>query len=255
VTRILAIAVNTCRETVRDRVLYAPAVYAVLLFAAAYVMVRISAGQEVRIVTDLGLAALSAFGVVIAVFIGIRLLAKETERRTLYNVLSKPVSRVEFLLGKYLGLCLTLAVSVAIMTAALYAVLYVLARRLDASLAVAVYLIYWQLALVTALAVLFSTFTTAFLSAVFTVFLYVAGQFSADLRTLERLIASPALAAAAQAAYYLIPNLASFDVKGPVVHGDPVPAALVGLATLYGTLYVGATLLAAALVFRWRDLK
>lgn len=254
-SRIAAIALSTYRETVRDRVLYAPAIYAVLLFLVAYVMVWISAGQQVRVTTDLGLASLTVFGVVIAVFIGIRLLSKETERRTLYNVLSKPVSRAEFLLGKYLGLALTLAVALAIMTVALYVVLFLLSRRVEGAVALAVYLVYWQILLVTALALLFSTFTTAFLSAVFTVFLYVAGQFSADLRALERVIPSPGLARLARVAYYLIPNFGNFDVKGRVVHADPIPATLVGLASLYGLLYVGALLLLAIAVFRRRDLR
>jgi ABC-type transport system involved in multi-copper enzyme maturation permease subunit len=255
VSRIAAIALSTYRETVRDRVLYAPAIYAVVLFLVAYVMAWISAGQEVRVTTDLGLASLTVFGVVIAVFIGIRLLTKETERRTLYNVLSKPVSRAEFLLGKYLGLSLTLAVSMAIMTAALYLVLFVLTGRVEGAIALAVYLVYWQVLLVTALALLFSTFTTAFLSAVFTVFLYVAGQFSADLRHLEEVVPSAAVRRAAEVAYYVIPNLGNFDVKGRVVHGDAIPAALLALATLYGLCYAGAVLLVAVLIFRRRDLK
>ena len=254
-SRVAAIALSTYRETVRDRVLYAPLIYTVVLFLVAYVMVWISAGQEVRVTTDLGLASITIFGVVIAVFIGIRLLSKETERRTLYNVLSKPVSRAEFLLGKYLGLALTMAVTLAIMTVALQLVLLLLSGRLEGAVALAVYLIYWQVLVVTALALLFSTFTTAFLSAVFTVFLYVAGQFSADLQALERVIPSHFLAALARVAYYVIPNLGNFDLKGRVVHGDPIPASLLGLATLYGVLYVAALLVLAVVVFRRRDLR
>jgi ABC-type transport system involved in multi-copper enzyme maturation permease subunit len=104
------VAVNVFRESVRDKVLYNLVAFAVLLMAAAYLLGQLSAGQDVKIIKDLGLAAISIFGLLIAIFIGIGLVWKEVDRRSIYGVLSKPIRRSEFVLGKYLGLLLTLIV-------------------------------------------------------------------------------------------------------------------------------------------------
>src|SRR5438874_9220684 len=119
----LAIAVNAFRESVRDKVLYNLVLFAILLIGASYVIGQLTAGQDVKIIKDLGLAATSVFGLFIAVFIGIGLVSKEVERRSIYALLTKPVSRPQFIVGKYAGLVLTLAVNVAVMTMALYLVL------------------------------------------------------------------------------------------------------------------------------------
>src|SRR6266850_1355507 len=118
------IAINVFRESVRDKVLYNLVFFAILLMGASYLIGQLTAGQDVKIIKDLGLAATSVFGLFIAVFIGIGLVSKEVERRSIYNLISKPVNRYQVLLGKYAGLVLTLVVNVAIMAAALYAVLY-----------------------------------------------------------------------------------------------------------------------------------
>lgn len=254
-SKIGHIALNTYRETIRDKVLYNLVLFALILIGSSYILGQISIYQEVKIIKDLGLAAISVFGTVIAVFIGIGLVSKEIEKRTLYNLLSKPVSRIEFLLGKYLGLCLTLAVNVTIMSAGLYFVLFYMTRSFEPELLKAIYLIYCQLALVTALALLFSTFTSPLMSGVFTGFFYVAGHFSADLKHFETVVHSDWLPKATTLMYYLLPNLRNFDVKARVVSGDPVPAALLGYSTLYGLVYISALIVAAFLIFRRKNLK
>src|SRR5260221_10127743 len=118
-----AIAVNVFRESVRDKVLYNLVVFASLLIGASYLLGQLTAGQDVKIIKDLGLAATSVFGLFIAVFIGIGLVSKEVERRSIYGLLPKPIHRYQLVLGKYVGLSLTLVVNVAVMAAALYAVL------------------------------------------------------------------------------------------------------------------------------------
>jgi ABC-type transport system involved in multi-copper enzyme maturation permease subunit len=252
---IAAIAVNTYRETVRDKVLYNLVLFALILIGSSYLLSHISIYQEVRIIKDLGLAAIAIFGIVIGVFIGIGLVSKEIDRRTLYGLLPKPVSRAQFILGKFLGLSLTLAVNVAIMTAGLYAVLFYMTRSFEPSLLKAVYLIYFQLTLVTAVALLFSSFTSSVLSGVMTGFIYVAGHFSSDLKNFETVVDSVWAQKVALALYYLLPNLRNFDVKNRVVAGDEVPFSLLALATGYGLAYLAILLLGAVLIFQRRSLK
>src|SRR5438094_8926144 len=119
----LAIAVNVFRESVRDKILYNLVLFAILMIGASYVIGQLTAGQDVKIIKDLGLAATTLFGLFIAVFIGIGLVSKEVERRSIYSLLSKPIHRYPFVLGKYAGLVLTLVVNILVMAAALYAVL------------------------------------------------------------------------------------------------------------------------------------
>jgi ABC-type transport system involved in multi-copper enzyme maturation permease subunit len=190
------------------------------------------------------------------------------DRRSIYSILSKPIRRHEFILGKYAGLALTLVVNVAVMTAAFYAVLAYLdtqfadsvraawpAPATDARMLLAIALIFVELLLVTAIALFFSTFSSPFLSAALTFGLWVIGHFNADLRNFEAVVASPAAAYAARALYYVLPNFAAFDVKSQVVHALPVPASYVATTALYGAAYVALLLTAAVLIFSRRDFK
>src|ERR1700694_4842163 len=171
--RVVAIARNAFREAVRDRVLYNRVVFVLLLIAAAILLGEISAGQEAKIIVDLGLSAILLFGVFIAIFVGVCLVYKEIERRTLYAILSKPIGRGEFLLGKYLGLCLTLLVNVAIMGAGLSLALIYVRRGWDPLVVriwPAIFLIYIELVILTGVAMLFSAFSSPALSALLTFF-------------------------------------------------------------------------------------
>jgi ABC-type transport system involved in multi-copper enzyme maturation permease subunit len=208
------------------------------------------------------------FGLFIAVFIGVGLVWKEVDRRSVYNLLVKPIRRHEFIIGKFLGLAGTLFVNLAVMAVALYAVLALMAWRqpalvrasvdapvLDPRMLVAFGLLYVQLLVVTSVALCFSTFSSPMLSAAFTIGLYVVGHFNADLAHFENVVASPAAAWLAKAMYFLLPNLAPFDVKLAVVHGQPIAAGFVALTAGYGVLYVAAMLTLAALIFGRRDFK
>lgn len=262
------IAVNVFRESVRDKVLYNLVVFAVLMMAASYLIGQLTAGQDIKIIKDLGLAAISVFGLFIAVFIGIQLVSKEVERRSIYSMLAKPVYRHQLVLGKYAGLVLTLAVNLAIMVAAFYAVLAYMrwtapqpvldaleGPALDPRMLKAVVLIFGQLAIVTAIALFFSTFSSPILAASFTLGIYVAGHFSADLRNFDQVVDSQAAQTIAHGLYWLLPNLAPFDVKAQVVHAVPVPAGYVALTLLYGAAYVAVLLTLAVLIFSRRDFK
>jgi ABC-type transport system involved in multi-copper enzyme maturation permease subunit len=262
------IAVNAFRESVRDKVLYNLVIFAILLMGASYLIGQLTAGQDVKIIKDLGLAAISVFGLFIAIFIGIQLVSKEVERRSIYGLLSKPIERYQLVLGKYAGLVLTLFVNIAVMTVALFAVLAVMgwaaapnvaaaweSPAVDPTILKAVMLTFVELAVVTAIALFFSTFSTPMLSAAFTFALFIAGRFSADLRNFNQVVESPAAGYLAQALYWIVPNLAPFNVRAQVVHAQPVPAAFMAVSTAYGVVYIAALLTLAVLIFARRDFK
>lgn len=267
-TSVRLVASAVFRESVRDRVPSSIVVFAVLLMAASYLISQLTAGQDMKIIKDLGLAALSIFGLLIAVFIGIGLVSKEVERRSIYALLAKPVSREQFLVGKYLGLLLTLFVNLAAMTVAYYGVLFVMdlispealraawpTPAVDARLLIAIVLIFGELTIVTAVALFFSTFSSPLLSALLTLGLWVAGHFNADFRNFSTVVDQPVAVYLARALYYVLPNLAPFDVKAEVVYGAPVSASHVLLTLGYAIVYVAALLFAATAIFRRRDFK
>jgi ABC-type transport system involved in multi-copper enzyme maturation permease subunit len=265
---VAVVAVAVFRESVRDKVFYNLVLFALLLIGASIVIGQLTAGQDVKIIKDLGLSATSLFGVFIAVFVGISLVSKEVDRRSVYPLLAKPIRRGELIVGKYAGLLLTLLVNTVVMTAALYTVLFVLARGipanvqrawdapvLDPALLKAVALIYVDLAVVTAVALFFSSYSSPMLSAIFTLAVYVAGQFTADLRHFNDIVDAPAASAVARAAYYVLPDFSKFDVKLAVVHGLPVTGTYMATAALYGLVYIAALLFGAAAIFARRDFK
>src|SRR6266571_2329676 len=187
--RVLTVARNAFREAVRDRVLYNLVLFVLLLTGAAIFIGELSGGQEQKIIVDLGLSAILLFGVFIAIFVGVGLVYKELERRTLYAILAKPIGRGEFLLGKYLGLCLTLLVNVAVMGVGLSLALVYVKRGWDPLVKhiwPAILLIYVELMILTAVAMLFSSFSSPALSALLTFFVFVIGHFNSDLRTLSQ---------------------------------------------------------------------
>ena len=262
------IAVNVFRESVRDKVLYNLVLFAIVLIGASYLLGQLTAGQDIKIIKDLGLAATSLFGLFIAVFIGIGLVSKEVERRSIYSLLAKPVHRYQILLGKYFGLTLTLAVNVALMAAALYALLLFMswgappeadkvwdAPVRDPAMLKAIVLILLELMLVTAIAVLFSTFSTPILSAAFTFAFFLAGHFSADLRNFDQVVDSASAVRLARGMYWVLPNLAQFDVKSQVVHGQAVTLGYMAITTGYAVAYISMLLAIASYVFARRDFK
>jgi len=265
---IRCVAVNVFKESVRDRVPYNLVIFAVLLIASSYLIGQLTAGQDVKIIKDLGLAATAVFGLFIAIFIGIGLVSKEVERRSIYSILSKPISRPQFVLGKYAGLVLTLAVNVAVMTIAMYLVLTYLtytesvefrsawdAPGVDPRMLKAIVLIFVQLMIVTAIALFFSTFSTPLLSAALTFGVFIVGHFNADLKNFDKITESRAAVWLARGVYHLVPDFSAFDVKTEVVHGLPVANGYLVITTAYGLAYIAALLIAAIVIFSRRDFK
>ena len=257
-SRVGAVAWNTFREAVRDRVLYNLVFFALLLIATAILVGQISIGIETIVLISLGLSAISVIGLLIAVFTGVGLVSKEIEKRTLYALLSKPVRRWEFLAGKFGGLVLTLTVNTAAMAIGLLLALLYLKHALqygDVAVFIAVYFILLKLAIVVALALLFSCFTSQFLAILFTASLYVAGLFISQMRNLDGSRVGPAMKVFFSWVSYALPNFQNFDVMAAAAHGRAIPVALILHNTLYAMLYCTIVLSAATVVFSRRNLK
>jgi ABC-type transport system involved in multi-copper enzyme maturation permease subunit len=255
--RVAAIARNAFREALRDRVLYNLVLFVLLLTVAAIFLGELSAGQEARIIVNMGLSAMLLFGAFISIFVGVGLVYKEIERRTVYAIFSKPVGRGEFLVGKYLGLCLTLAVNTFVMGAGVsLALMYVSGgwNSLVTSIWPAVLMIYLELMMLTAVALLFSSFSSPALSALLTFFVFIIGHFSADLKSL----ASSGSAGARLlfgALYYLLPNLSNYSYITPAAHGQMPAASMMLAAFAYALLYITILLAVATLIFNRRNFK
>jgi ABC-type transport system involved in multi-copper enzyme maturation permease subunit len=256
--RIVAIARNTFREAVRDRVLYNLVLFVLLLSVSAIFLGAASASQDAKIIVDLGLSAMLLFGAFIAIFVGVGLVWKEIERRTLYTIFAKPVGRSEFLLGKYLGLCATLAVNVAVMGAGVTLVLLYVVRGttpLVRALWPTVGLIYLELTILTAVALVFSSFSSPIVSAFGSLAVFVIGHFSLELKGFAAVIDSATIRGVLTGIYYLLPNLSTFSLITPAAHGIAPPARHLAVAFGYALAWDGALLSLAALAFARRDFR
>ena len=254
-SKIAAIALNTFRESVRDRVLYNLVLFVLLLVIASIVMGRIAVGQEAKIVVDVGLSAMTVFGMLISILLGIGLVSKEIEKRTLANILSKPIRRGSFILGKYFGLCLTLAVQCAVMAAAITLALLYAGDVSPGRLWPAAFLIFLELAIITGVALLFSTFSSPALSALFTLLIFLIGRWSPDLKLLADTSDSAITRATSRSLYHLLPNLANFNFINETAHGHTVPARLIAGNTVYAFCYIAALIAASVLIFERRNFK
>jgi ABC-type transport system involved in multi-copper enzyme maturation permease subunit len=253
-----AVAINTFREAVRDRVLYNLVIFALMMMGAAILVGQISIGIERLVIINLGLSAISVFGLVMAIFMGVGLVYKEIEKRTLYSLLSKPIYRWEFLVGKYAGLLLTLAVNTSLMALGLAAALFYVGRpflRSDLSVVVGIYFILLELALVTAFALFFSCFSSPMLSTLFTLGAYVTGVFAKDIHEFGEMTRNPVIEGTTRVLYFLLPNFHNFNVVAAAAHGDSIPFSLIWQNTLYTLLYAALVLLGASAVFSRRNLK
>jgi ABC-type transport system involved in multi-copper enzyme maturation permease subunit len=254
-TRIWTLAANTVREAVRNKLLYSLLFFAILLIASGALLSTLSYVEGERILQDVGMAAIRLFAVAIAIFVGVGLIHKEVDRRTIYTILSKPLSRAEFLLGKYVGLLLTIWMQIAIMVAAFTLISLLTGAPLGAGHAAAFLLTGAELALVVAVATLFSSFTTPMLSSFFSTALWVVGHLTRDLRDLGANADLEVVRRATALAHRVLPDLESFNLTIEAAHGLPVSASDVLLPLVYAAGYVGVLLIGAVAIFERRDFR
>lgn len=254
--KIYSIALNTFKEVIRDKIFYTLVFFAVLLLGSSVLMSELSVGERVKIIEDIALGSMSIFGVIIAIFVGIGLVDKEIQKKTVYTIVSKPINRYQFLIGKYLGLCLTLAVYVLVMHMFFLVTLYFYAGMLTGlEMLPAVLLTYMELLVITATALMFSTFSTPTLSAAYTMAVFVIGHLTSDLLGLANKTGTAFTKGLLQVLYYVLPNLDNFNIRSQVVHAVDVKAGYILYAVCYGVIYVCLLLAVATTVFHNRDFK
>lgn len=249
---VRAIALNTFREAMRDRVLYLLLVFALALIGVSRALSLLTVGNEEKIVKDIGLSAISFFGVLVAVFVGVSLVFKEIERRTVYTLLASPVSRWQFVTGKFAGLLAVLAMNVCLMSLALFVLLWWRGEN-PWTLAPAVLLIFIELVIVTAFSLLFSSITNPILAALMTFTVYLMGHLTWSLELLKSKVSGTAGAWLCDIAYWVLPNLERLDVKAQAVHGIALGRGHVALGVLYGLSYALVVLAAACYAFERKD--
>jgi ABC-type transport system involved in multi-copper enzyme maturation permease subunit len=253
--RTLAIARNTFREAVRDRVFSIVAVFGLLLVSSTIILSPLTIGAQQKLVADIGLASISVFSVLVILLVGSGLVSKEIDKRTITTILSKPVSRFEYLFGKYLGLLGTIGVMIFAMSVLFALALLATGSRFEFGYLVSLGLTVIEMMVVTAVVIFFSSFTSSVLTSIFTLGVFLAGRMLPDLERFAVVTANPSVEATMDFLKYVLPNLDLFDVRNAAVHGLPIDPQHVGWAVLYGVLYSGILLLVADRLFRRREFK
>ena len=251
--QVVAIAVNTFKETIRDRVLAVIVVFALIMIVGGLWLGSISLGEQGRMMKDFGLVAVTFFGLIVAVFVAAGLIHKEVEKRTVYVLFSKPVSRAAFITGKFVGLCGTMAIVIGGMGLFLFALVWVVAGDASGMLLVAVVMIYVQLLTIMAVTIFFSTLGSAILASVLGICVFVAAQLSHNVLALTRLGHSFITEALSWVVYVIVPNLSAVDVKAGVVGESTLAWGQIGLWVAYLAAYIVVVLALAALVFRRKE--
>lgn len=250
---ILTVSKNTFKETVRNKILYG-----ILLFALVYMLFTlflgsISLGEDLHVIRSLGLAGIYVFSVIITVFLGGTLLYREIERKTLYFVLSKPVSHAHLVLGKFLGLLASVVVSVVGMTVIYLVVVAFRGGGFDSLALLSVFYQILEMALLIALSIFFSTFSQPLMSTLYALLLIYIGH-SLDLLVGAVAKSGAVVQVLVRAVYYLVPNLAKFDIRDIVTYGAHISLAQTALVIAYAIVYVTLLLYIAVFLFEKREL-
>jgi len=251
--KIRVIALNTFKEAVRDRILYLLLFFAAAAIILSRILALLTVGDRTKIIKDVGLASISFFGALMAILIGTGLVYKEIEKRTIFTLISKPIHRYEFLLGKFFGLILTLFIMLACMSVIFLALVFFHTFKIEWALLAAIVFNFLELILITAVAIFFSSFSTPILSSLFSLGFYLIGHFSWSLETLIKKIRPGVARTLIQVLYTILPDLENFNIKTEVVHGLPLPASFFLYSTAYGLIYAAFILALAVFIFQRRD--
>jgi ABC-type transport system involved in multi-copper enzyme maturation permease subunit len=258
--RVLALGLNTFREAVRNRVLYLLLLFAVALIFSALALGQLSLHEEGRVTRDVGLGGIALFGVLIAIFVGVNLVYKEIDKKTIFTLACRPIFRHELIFGKFVGMSLTLAVQLAIMGSTLCAVLALESAEIDSAIVRAIALSFLEVVVIAAIAILFSSFSSPFLSGGFTLGLFVIGRSTPELRELAGKMQGSSLRAIVEGLLHAVPDLHLFVPSGSMidgryvsVHADFVSWGYVGWAGLYALGYAVIVLVLASVFFSRRD--
>ncbi len=251
--KIKTIALNTFKEAIRDRVLYLLFFFTVVALLFSRLLAMLTVGDRVKIIKDVGLASISLFGMLMAILIGTGLVYKEIDKKTVFTLISKPIHRWQFLLGKFFGLVLTLLIMTVLMSLIFLIIVFLYTSKIEGRLLLAVLFIFIELILITAVAILFSCFSTPILSSLFSVSFYLIGHFSWGLETLLLKTKPGPTKVLLQGIYALLPDLENFNFKTEAVYGLAVQPRFYFYSALYGVVYTFFILVLAVLIFKKRD--
>ncbi len=251
--KISTISLSTFRESIREKLLYVALLFGGILMMSTYVLSPLAVGARQKIVLDVGLAAISLFGVLTAILVGSTLVHKEIEKKAIHMVFTRPVRRFEYLIGKYFGMAFAIALVIAIMTAAMVFMLLVTRIEIRPAVFAAVYLSVLEMAVMCSIVLFFSTFTTPILTSLFSLCFFVAGSLSNDLRAFSEKFGGTFMKQIADGLYYLLPNLKVFNLRHEAVHDLYITGSEVMLPTLYAVVYCAVILFFAHLIFRRRE--
>ncbi len=252
---VSAIAVNTFKEAVRNRVFYLLVFVGIFFALSSEFISMLALGDRVKVLKDVGLASIHFFSVLVAIFTGINLVYKEIEKKTIYNILSKPISRASFIIGKFLGLGLTLLVALASMATIFFPFLLIISGTFDAGVAIYFLLLYFELLIITAISLLFSSFSTPILSSIFTITIFLVGHILWTFNQFSQFLVKPVSKVLAYFFYYILPNLDKFNIKNAVVMGNLPTAATIASSIVYAILYIAALLSLSIVIFSRREFQ
>ncbi len=250
--KIISIAKNTFKEAIRDKLLYAILFFALAMLFVSLLLGELSFGQAIRITKDLGLTSISIFGIAIAIFTGVSLVHKEIDKRTLYTIISKPIHRYHFILGKYFGMLFTASVQIVILSIIFIGLVFIQQQYVELALFKAIFLYWIEICLITSIALFFSSFTTPFFSGIFTFSIFIIGRLMPDVEMILQKTKNP-LTWSILKLSTVLPNLQLLNVGERVVHGEPVPTSYLVAPTLYAISYIFIFLITAIFIFSKRE--
>jgi ABC-type transport system involved in multi-copper enzyme maturation permease subunit len=252
--KLKTIILNTFKEAVRGKLFIVIFGFSIVFLIASRIFLPLTLGEERKILMDIGLGSISIVGILLAILIGSQLVFNELEKKTVYFILSKPIRRRTFIIGKFLGLILTLFVVVSLLTVWFYLVLFWLTRLHPYTLLIAIFLSFLEISVVTAFSIFFSTFTSPILTSVFTFFFFVIGRLSPDIQLLATKVKGPISHFLLRVVYYTIPNLSNFNVRGKTVYAEPIGSDHILFAVSYALIYIVLLLFVSIEIFKRKDL-
>lgn len=253
--KLKAIAINTFKEAARNKIFYLLIVFGIVFAVGSKLASLLTLGDQIRVIKNIGLASINFFCVLIAIFTGINLVYKEIDKKTIFNILSKPISRMDFIVGKFFGLALTILVALLSMAVIFFLFLFFITGSFDWKMMIYFAFLYLELLIIISISLVFSSFSTPILSSIFTIILYLIGHVLWTFNEFKYKLVEPVTKVMAYLLYYLLPNFDKFNVREQVVMNMKVGSKLALYSVIYGFLYILAMLSLAVLIFRKREFK
>ena len=253
--RLRAISLNTFKEAVRNKIFYLLVFLGIFFALSSEIISLLTLGEKEKILKDIGLGAINFFGVLIAIFTGINMVYKEIEKKTIYNIMSKPISRSSFIIGKFFGLSLTLFVALLSMVIIYFLFFLLSTGELDFSSLIYFGFLYLELLIITSISLLFSSFTTPILASIFTICLYLIGHILWTFNEFKHHLVSTLSNIIGHFFYFVLPNLDKFNIRNKLVLGVGIEPCLIINAILYALIYISALLVLSIIIFNKREFK